>query len=170
MAIVQIIFDIEEDLRNRFKAKVAMEGTTIKDVLTAFVKHYVKEYKTGKRQAVLEAEPLLKKLMRLEVLREVKSGGRTLWFEGKGPLPDARRGEATTDLLGMGLIERVPEYARRPRPFCLTATGEAFLEGVFARIGLGGVKLDWNRVGEIEFPIERVRAKEKAKGGPTTAG
>jgi len=166
VAIVQIIFDIEEEIRNRFKAKVAMEGTTIKNVLTAFVKNYVKEYKTGKRQAALEAEPLLKKLMRLEVLREVKYGGRAAldWFEGKIPLPDARRGQATTDLLGMGLIERGPEYTRRPRPFCLTATGEAFLEGVFARIGLGGRKLDWNRVGEIEFPIERVRAEEKAKG------
>lgn len=166
MAIVQIIFDIEKELRNRFKAKVAMEGTTIKDVLTAFVKNYVKEYKTGKRQAALEVEPLLKKLMRLEVLREVKSGGRAAldWFEGKIPLPDARRGQATTDLLEMGLIERVPEYPRRPRPFRLTTRGEAFLEEVFVRIGRGGVKLDWNRVGEIEFPIERVRVEEKAKG------
>ncbi len=158
MAIVQIIFDIEEELRNRFKAKVAMEGTTIKDVLTAFVINYVKEHKKGRRKAALEAEPLLRKLMRLEVLREVKYGGRTLgWFEGKVPSPDARRGEATTDLLGMELIEKVPEYLRRARPFRLTARGEAFLEGVFARIGRGGVTLDWNRVGEIDFPAELVR-------------
>lgn len=158
MAIVQIIFDIEEELRNRFKAKVAMEGTTIREVLTAFVKNYVKEYKKGKKQSAMEAEPLLKKLMRLEVLREVKYGGRTLdWFEGKVPSPDARRGEATAGLLGIGLIERIPEYPRRPHPFRLTARGETFLEGVFARIGRGGVTIDWDRVGEIEFPAELVR-------------
>jgi len=159
VATVQIIFDIEEELRNRFKAKAAIEGTTMKDVLTAFVENYVTEYKKGRRQSPPEAESSLQKLTRLEVLRDVKYGGRTLdWFEGKVPSPDPRRGEATAALLKMGLIERVPEYPRRSRPFRLTTRGEAFLGGVFARIGRGGgVKLDWDRANEIEFPAERIR-------------
>ncbi len=49
MAIVQIVFDIEEEQRKRLKAKVAIEGTTIKDILTRFVKSYL-EGKGGAMQ------------------------------------------------------------------------------------------------------------------------
>ena len=56
MAIVQIIFDIEEDLRNRFKSKVALEGATIREILTGFIEGYVKEHKT-RRQASQESAP-----------------------------------------------------------------------------------------------------------------
>lgn len=54
MAIVQIMFDIEEGLRNKFKSKVALEGATIKEVLTGFIEGYVKEPKT-RRQASQES-------------------------------------------------------------------------------------------------------------------
>jgi len=47
VAIVQIIFDIEEELRKRFKAKVAMEGTTIKNVLTKMIEKYLQEPRKG---------------------------------------------------------------------------------------------------------------------------
>jgi len=47
VAIVQIIFDIEEDLRKHFKAKGAMEGKTIKGVLTKMVEGYLKEVGEG---------------------------------------------------------------------------------------------------------------------------
>ena len=42
MAIVKLVMDIEEETRNRFKAKVAMEGTTIRKVLTKAIEDYLK--------------------------------------------------------------------------------------------------------------------------------
>lgn len=42
MAMVKLVMDIEEEVRNRFKAKVAMEGTTIRHVLTKAIEDYLK--------------------------------------------------------------------------------------------------------------------------------
>ncbi|MGH7427779.1 MAG: hypothetical protein ACREJ4_05410 [Candidatus Methylomirabilaceae bacterium] len=47
MPIVKLVFDIDDQLRNRFKAKVAIEGATIKDVLTRMVEQYLTEPKTA---------------------------------------------------------------------------------------------------------------------------
>lgn len=47
MPVVNLVIDIDRELRNRFKAKVAMEGTTIKDVLTRKIEDYLRETKTA---------------------------------------------------------------------------------------------------------------------------
>ncbi len=47
MPTVKLVFDIDEDLRNRFKAQVALAGGTIKDVLTRMVEEYLQELKKG---------------------------------------------------------------------------------------------------------------------------
>ena len=43
MPTVKLVFDIDEDLRNRFKAQVALAGGTIKDVLTRMVEDYLQQ-------------------------------------------------------------------------------------------------------------------------------
>jgi hypothetical protein len=42
VARVKLVMDIEEEVRNRFKAKVAMEGRTIREVLTKAIEDYLK--------------------------------------------------------------------------------------------------------------------------------
>src|SRR5205809_391343 len=94
------------------------------------------------------------KLKRLEVLEAVEKAGRTReWFEGEtSQMKDEDRGQATKDLLQIGLIEEVGGYPQQhPQPFRLTARGRAFLENVRARIGKDS-SIDWKRVNEIEFP------------------
>ena len=97
------------------------------------------------------------KLRRMEVLRAADKEERTReWFEGKVPGndPDKEdRGQATRDLLDMGLLEKDALYprARHPNPYCLTPQGRAFLKDVMIKIGKGN-GIDWKRVREIEFP------------------
>jgi len=98
------------------------------------------------------------KLRRMEVLRAADKEARTReWFEGKVPESDTNRqdrGQATRDLLDLGLLEKDGLY---PRPhhsnfYCLTPQGRTFLKDVMAKIGKGN-SIDWKRVREIEFPI-----------------
>jgi hypothetical protein len=97
------------------------------------------------------------KLRRMEVLRAADKEERTReWFEGKAPGTDVNkedRGQATRDLLGMGLLEIDDLYPRasHPSPYCLTPQGRAFLKDVMMKIGRGN-SIDWKRVREIEFP------------------
>ena len=39
---VRMNFEVSENLRNNFKAKVAKEGNKVKDVLAAFMTEYIK--------------------------------------------------------------------------------------------------------------------------------
>jgi chorismate mutase len=39
--LVRMNFEIEEDLRNEFKAKVAKQGKRVKDVFSAFMREYI---------------------------------------------------------------------------------------------------------------------------------
>jgi len=109
------------------------------------------------------------KLRRMEVLRAADKEERTReWFEGKVPGTDANRedrGQATRDLLDMGLLEKDDLYprARHPNPYCLTPRGRAFLRDVMMKIGRGN-SIDWKRVREIEFPTsERPLHSEDVK-------
>ena len=102
------------------------------------------------------------KLRRMEVLRAADKEVRPQeWFEGKVPEKDTNRedrGQATRDLLHMGLLEKDNLYPR-PRhrnPYCLTPQGRTFLKDVVAKIGKGN-SIDWKRVREIEFPISERR-------------
>ena len=100
-------------------------------------------YQVGERQ----------KLKRLDVLWEIHKGGRTLeWFNSEAPkMRDEDRGQATKDLLRIGLIERIEGYPQQhPHPFRLTVRGHTFLENVWARIGANG-NINWYRLNEIEF-------------------
>lgn len=98
------------------------------------------------------------KLRRIEVLRAADKEARTReWFEGKVPEQDINRedrGQATRDLLNIGLLERDHFYpqARHPHPYRLTPQGRTFLSEVKKKIGKGN-SIDWKRVKEIEFPI-----------------
>jgi len=98
------------------------------------------------------------KLRRMEVLRAADKEARTReWFEGKVPESDTNRqdrGQATRDLLDLGLLEKDGLYprARHPNFYCLTPQGRTFLKDVMAKIGKGN-SIDWKRVREIEFPI-----------------
>ena len=101
------------------------------------------------------------KLRRMEVLRAADKEERTReWFEGKVPTGDENRedtGQATRDLLDIGLIERDNLYpqARHPHPYRLTSQGRTFLRDVMKKIGKGK-SIDWKRVKELEFPkLER---------------
>ena len=101
------------------------------------------------------------KLRRMEVLRAADKEARTReWFEGKIPESDANRqdrGQATQDLLDLGLLEKDALYprARHPNFYCLTVQGRTFLKEVINKIGKGN-SIDWKRVREIEFPrLER---------------
>jgi hypothetical protein len=107
------------------------------------------------------------KLRRMEVLRGADKEERTReWFEGKAPAKDPDkedRGQATRDLLDMGLLEKDDLYprARHPNPYCLTPQGRAFLKNVMMKIGRGN-SIDWKRVREIEFPsLERAPHSEE---------
>lgn len=40
--LVRMNFEVSEELRNAFKAKVAHQGKKVKDVLAAFMKEYIK--------------------------------------------------------------------------------------------------------------------------------
>jgi hypothetical protein len=97
------------------------------------------------------------KLRRMEVLRAADKEARTQeWFEGKVPTEDENRedrGQATRDLVAMGLLERDNLYpqARHPHPYRLTPQGKTFLNEVAKKIGKGN-SIDWKRVKEIEFP------------------
>ena len=109
------------------------------------------------------------KLMRMEVLRAADKEERTReWFEGKVPGTDANRedrGQATRDLLEMGLLEKDDLYPRPPHrnPYRLTPQGRAFLKEVMEKIGKGN-SIDWKRVREIEFPTsERPLHSEDVK-------
>jgi len=42
VAIVKLVMDIEEEVRNCFKANVAMEGRTIRELLTKAIEDYLK--------------------------------------------------------------------------------------------------------------------------------
>lgn len=50
MPTVKLVFDINEDLRNRFKSKLALQGETIKDVLTRMIAEYLREAKTPQQK------------------------------------------------------------------------------------------------------------------------
>ena len=97
------------------------------------------------------------KLRRMEVLRAADKEERTReWFEGKVPEGDINRGDrgqATRDLLEIGLLEKDDLYprARHPNPYRLTPQGRTFLNDVVEKIGKGK-SIDWKRVKEIEFP------------------
>jgi hypothetical protein len=97
------------------------------------------------------------KLRRMEVLRAADQEERTReWFEGKAPGKDPDkddRGQATRDLLEMGLLAKDDLYPRprHPNPYCLTLQGQTFLKSVMEKIGKGK-SIDWKRVREIEFP------------------
>jgi hypothetical protein len=97
------------------------------------------------------------KLRRMEVLRAADKEERTReWFEGKVPEKDENRedrGQATRDLLDLGLLEKDDLYprARHPNFYCLTPQGRTFLKDVIEKIGKGN-SIDWKRVREIEFP------------------
>ena len=97
------------------------------------------------------------KLRRMEVLRAADKEARTReWFEGKVPTADVNRedrGQATRDLLDIGLLERDDLYpqAHHPHPYRLTSQGRTFLRNVVQKIGKGN-GIDWKRVKEIEFP------------------
>ncbi len=82
---------------------------------------------------------------RLEVFREVATGGRTLrWFEGETAtdreVAKARRA-ATGYLLRGGLIEK----ASRGLPFKLTTKGQKFWMSL-------GQKISWSKADQITFP------------------
>ena len=47
MPTVKLVFDIDQDLRNRFKSQLALQGETIKDVLTRKIEDYLRETKTA---------------------------------------------------------------------------------------------------------------------------
>ena len=100
------------------------------------------------------------KLRRMEVLRAADKEARTReWFEGKVPEKDMNRedrGQATRDLLDLGLLEKdnCDPRARHLRLYRLTPQGRTFLEGVINKIGKGE-RIDWSRVKEIEFPTLR---------------
>ena len=102
------------------------------------------------------------KLRRMEVLRAADKEVRTReWFDGKVPEKDMNkedRGQATRDLLDLGLLEKDGLYPRprHPNPYCLTPQGRTFLKDVMAKIGKGN-SIDWKRVREIEFPISERR-------------
>ena len=93
----------------------------------------------------------------MEVLRAADKEARTReWFDGKVPVTDINRedrGQATRDLLGMGLLEKDDLYprARHSNPYRLTPQGRAFLNDVMMKIGKGN-SIDWKRIREIEFP------------------
>jgi hypothetical protein len=96
------------------------------------------------------------KLRRMEVLRAADKEARTReWFEGKVPTRDMNRedrGQATRDLLDIGLLEKDDLYpqVRHPHPYRLTAQGRTFLGDVMKKIGKGN-GIDWKRVKELEF-------------------
>ena len=60
----------------------------------------------------------VRKRRMVEVLREVAEGARTLeWSEGKVPARDERTEKATSELLRIGLIERLqgyPDWGKHP--------------------------------------------------------
>ena len=97
------------------------------------------------------------KLRRMQVLRAVQREARPLdWFEGRVLANDPNkedRGQATRDLVDIGLIEKDDRYPGpgHPHPYRLTPQGQGFMEGVMTRIGRGS-SIDWKRVKEIEFP------------------
>jgi hypothetical protein len=97
------------------------------------------------------------KLRRMEVLQAAHKEARTRdWFEGKVPGNDPNRedrGQATRDLLEIGLLEKDDFYPGRghPHPYRLTPQGQIFVEGVMKKIGKGK-SIDWSRVREIKFP------------------
>jgi hypothetical protein len=103
------------------------------------------------------------KLRRIEVLRAADKEARTLrWFEGRVPTSDPNRedrGQATKDLVDIGLLEKNEGYPGpgHPHPYRLTPQGKAFMEAVMARIG-GGNSVDWKRVKEIEFSTSQGRS------------
>jgi hypothetical protein len=96
----------------------------------------------------------------MEVLRAADKEERTReWFEGKVPEGDINRGDrgqATRDLLEIGLLEKDDLYPRaHHHPYRLTPQGRTFLKDVVEKIGKGK-SIDWKRVKEIEFPtLER---------------
>ena len=102
------------------------------------------------------------KLRRMEVLRAADKEARTLsWFEGRVPTGDPNRedrGQATRDLVDIGLLEKDEGYPGpgHPHPYRLTPQGKAFMEGVMTKIGRGN-SVDWKRVKEIEFPTSQGR-------------
>lgn len=97
------------------------------------------------------------KLRRMEVLRAAHKEARTRdWFEGTVRTNDPNRedrGQATRDLVEVGLLEKDDGYpgASHPHPYRLTPQGQTFVEGVMKKIGKGN-SIDWGRVKEIEFP------------------
>ena len=43
MEVVKLVFDIDRDLRNRFKSRLALDGRTVKEFLTKAIEDYLKE-------------------------------------------------------------------------------------------------------------------------------
>jgi hypothetical protein len=50
MAPAKLMLEIDKNTRNRFKAKVALEGATIKDVLTKMIQEYLEPRAAERRQ------------------------------------------------------------------------------------------------------------------------
>jgi len=100
------------------------------------------------------------KLRRMEVLTAADKDARDReWFEGKEPESDLNkedRGQATRDLLDIGLLEKDDLYprARHPHFYRLTLQGRTFLDDVIKKIGKRN-SIDWKRVREIEFPTSQ---------------
>jgi hypothetical protein len=78
MAVVKSVFEIDDTLRSRFKARVAIEGTTIKDVLAKLIEGYLEHSIKGGEVA---AKAELREVELFRVLYDMGEGGRTLkWF------------------------------------------------------------------------------------------
>ncbi len=78
MAVVKSVFEIDDTLRSRFKAWVAIEGTTIKDVLAKLIEGYLARPIRGSEVA---AKGELREVEMFRVLYDLREGGRTLkWF------------------------------------------------------------------------------------------
>lgn len=57
MPTVKLVFDIDEDLRNRFKSQVALAGGTIKDVLTEMIEDYLQDRRQGPKKGEAPRSP-----------------------------------------------------------------------------------------------------------------
>lgn len=78
MAVVKSVFEIDDTLRDRFKARVAIEGRTIKDVLAELIGGYLAQPIQRSKVAAMGE---LREVELFRVLYDMGEGGRTLkWF------------------------------------------------------------------------------------------
>lgn len=78
MAAVKSVFEIDNTLRDRFKARVAIEGKTIKEVLGTLIEGYLAQPMMGSEMA---ARRELREVELFRVLYDMGEGARTLkWF------------------------------------------------------------------------------------------